>query len=93
MVSEDLENLKIKKEREPREIKEGIRKFEERRNIVIHSANMCGGIVIFIKEAYHQEITRLLSDTDTYQKLNKNPKLRYKKDLEKVVYKGLTRKI
>ena len=88
MVLKDLYDMKIKRISDPGDIKNGIRKLEERNDVVVRPADKGGAIVVQSKVAYKKEIDRQLSDNTTYLKLPGNPIIRYKDDLAKLVERG-----
>lgn len=87
-ILNDLQDLKIKRVLDPGIIKNGIKKLEARKDIVLRQADKGGAIVIQSKVDYNEELNRQLNDTDTYQILPSNPTVRYKKELAKVIQKG-----
>lgn len=88
LVLKDLQELKIKKVYNPGDIKNGIKKLEARKDIVIRQADKGGAIVIQSKVDYNDEINRQLNDETTYQKLLSNPTMRYRKELTRIIQKG-----
>uniref|UniRef100_A0A8C5MIH2 Reverse transcriptase domain-containing protein n=1 Tax=Leptobrachium leishanense TaxID=445787 RepID=A0A8C5MIH2_9ANUR len=51
----------------------GLKQLREDENVIIKPADKGGGVVILNMDQYHQEMSRLLSDLNTYQKLPGDP--------------------
>lgn len=66
-----------------------------RKDIVIRPADKGGAIVILDREAYSQEIMRILSDSDTYSLLSllMDHMSKFKQALRELVEKGLDMEI
>lgn len=47
-----------------------------------------GSIVVLDKQDYLTEMNRILSDSDTYALLRRNPNVSYKQDLSSLVTRG-----
>lgn len=60
MVSEDLEQVKVKKVSEPEYIKQGIEHLEKRIYIIMRPAAKGVGIVVWSKNQYKQEIEKIV---------------------------------
>lgn len=66
------------------------------RNCVIAGISdqpMRGGIVVLDKEAYVNEVTKILSDSDTYIPLRKGPGPDFQQELIKVVNRGFQHEV
>lgn len=92
MVISDLENMKVKKVRDPPYIKKGISSLESKKDLVIRSTDK-GGLVVISKSFYKDEMQTLLGDRNTYQILKNDPVFQYKKQLSLLVHKGLKHKL
>ena len=88
LVCKDLEDLRIKNVRDSHHIKKGIKSLELRNDIVIRPADKGGGLVVLSKTYYQEEMTRLLSDSDTYLLLRGDPMVHFKNELHSLVEKG-----
>lgn len=93
MVITDLDSLKVKKVWDPVYIKKGIQALEEKKEILIRPADKGGGILLMTKAYYKEEMKRLLGDRDTYQILKKNPARDFKNKLERLIKKGMKKKV
>lgn len=85
---QDLEKLPKKRVHSDPNIKIGLKQLCERKDLIICPADKGGGIVILDKSDYHSEMTRILSDTETYSLLPKNPTLDFKKTLIDLINTG-----
>lgn len=88
LVLTDLEELPKKNIYSDPNIKIGLTSLCQRKDLIICPADKGGGIVILDKSDYHAEMTRIISDLDTYLRLAKNPALDYKKTLADLVDTG-----
>lgn len=71
MVTEDLENVRVRKVNYPYWIRKGIESIEQNKYVVISPANKGG--VIMSKKYYQMEMERQLVDSETYYRHNENP--------------------
>eukprot|EP00079_Xenopus_tropicalis_P019827 XP_012809991.1 PREDICTED: uncharacterized protein LOC105945767 [Xenopus tropicalis] len=69
--------------------KSAIKSLAQNPNIVIRPADKGGAVVIQDYDDYRQEIVNQLSDTKTYQKLERDPTTMYKKKVDTVLQLGL----
>lgn len=60
----------------------------ERKDLIIRPVDKIGGIVVLDKKDYHVEITRILSDIETYVRLPKNPISDFKRALVDLIDMG-----
>lgn len=88
LVLKDLEDLPNKRTHSDPNIKIGLKSLCERKDLIICPTDKGGGVVILDKSDYHGEMTRILSDTETYCRLSKNPTSEYKKILVDLVDSG-----
>lgn len=75
------ENYPQKKYQSKIYIQEGIMALEERDDIIICPADKGEWTVILNKEFYHSQLTEMLTDKDTYTKLERDPTIAYRLDL------------
>lgn len=66
---------------------------EKCKGIVICPADKGGGLDVLSKEYYQSEVSRLLSDGDTYKILNKAPMLPFKDKLHLIIEDGKGQRI
>lgn len=59
VVLQDLKDLKVKKEEEPKYIKSVILKLNKRKDLVIRPADKDGGIVVLGKAQYNESIMKV----------------------------------
>lgn len=84
LVLRDLEQIVPKKDVNQRHIREGIESLEKRKDIIVRPADKGGGVILD-KGFYHQQMTEMLSDECTDNKLRKYPSLAYKDQLKRYV--------
>lgn len=65
--------------------KEALKDLKLDKTIVIKPADKGGGVVILNLEDYDGEMSRLLSDKETYLRLSGDPTTRYKRELETIL--------
>lgn len=73
---------------DPGDIKNGNKKLEARKDVIVRQADKGGAIVIQLKKAYKEELDWQLCDEETYQRLLSNPTLRYRNELANLIQKG-----
>lgn len=61
--------------------------LEKRKEIIIRPVDK-GGVVIMTKDFYHDQISEMLSDSETYRKLDRDPTSQYREELEILVDLG-----
>lgn len=93
MVSKDVDGLKVKKLTDPQYIKGGMEPLEKRKEIVIRPTDKGESLVVLSKEYYQAEINHLLSDSDSYKILNKDPMLQLKDKLLSIIADGKAQRI
>lgn len=93
MVLQDLEKLKIKKMKDPQDIRKGIKEREDNKNVVIRPADKGGAIVVLSKEYYNNELMEQLNDINTYIKLRGKPTRQYKSELQELIQRGSKKNI
>lgn len=77
LVLRDLDHITPKKNVNPRHIQEGIEMLDKRKNIILLS-----------KDFYHNQLTEMLSDGETYTKFDRDPTSQYREELETLVEPG-----
>lgn len=85
MVLRDLEQIVPKKNVNPRYIEEGIEILEKRKDIIVRPVDKGGGVVILLKEFYHNQLTEMLTNGKTYKKLERDPTVQYEEELRLLV--------
>lgn len=85
LVLKDLQTIPLKKSLNPKHIQEGIKALENRKKIIIRTADKGGGVVIMDKTYYHSQLQTILNDKITYQHLKGDPTKRYREDLHNLV--------
>ncbi|XP_041420430.1 uncharacterized protein LOC121394203 [Xenopus laevis] len=65
--------------------REAIKTLQADKDIIIRQADKGGGIVILDKTYYVDEITKQLSDTDTYVRLKGDPTVKFKQKLDTLI--------
>ena len=93
LVLRDMEKIIPKKGVNPQYIYDGIKKLEARKDVIVRPADKGGGVVILSKEFYINQITEMLSDEETYRKLDNDPTSRYNKELTALVYAGYKKNV
>lgn len=88
LVLQDVDKLPMKKVFSDPNIKIRLKQLFERKYLTIRPADKGGGIVILDKSDYHLEMTRILSDTETYSRIPNNPTSIFKKSLTDLIDTG-----
>ena len=88
LVLNDLDKLPKKRIHQDPTIQAGLQTLCAKKNIIIRPADKGGGMVILDKEAYLQEMYRLLGDNTTYIILPGDPTSKYKKALTALIKEG-----
>ena len=88
LIIRDLEHLTPKKNINPQHIMDGITSLEKRKDIIIRPADKGGGVVILKKDFYLNQLQEMLEDSDTYNKLEKDPSNQYEENLKCLVEMG-----
>ena len=85
----DLEMIEIKKAKLNKTLQEGLDSLCTNKELVIRPADKGGGIVVLDKVDYLREMHNIVDDANTYSILPCDPKLKYKRELEILVERGL----
>ena len=85
----DLESIETKKARLNKTLQEGLDSLCTNKDLVIRPADKGGGIVILDRADYLREMHNIVDDANTYSILPSDPKNRYKRELEKLVERGV----
>lgn len=93
VVLRDLEQIRVKKANLHKDLQVGLESLCHNKSLVIRPADKGGGIVILDRCDYQREMHRLVDDTETYTVLQRDPLVRYKKELESIVEVGFRRGI
>lgn len=84
----DLDRLKIKNSKMIRDLELGLDQLCKRKDLVVRPADKEGGIVVLNKSDYLHELDRILGDRATYTPLKSDPRIKYRKELERIVDHG-----
>lgn len=89
VVLKDLEGIKVSKVRMQKDLENGLESLCSNKSLIIRPADKGEGIVILDRSDHLKEMHRIVEDTETYTLLNRDPIVRYKRDLEAIVDQGL----
>lgn len=88
MVEQDIEDIYIHPIRGNKQIQQGRKELEKKKDIIIRLADKGGGIVVLDNKEYKKELNRLIEDKETYNELKGNPGNKLKVMLIKIVKKA-----
>lgn len=85
MMLRDLDQIKVKIVKMQRDLEMGLDSLCKNKALIIRPADKVGGIVILDRCDYLAEMYRIVGDCGTYTPLNRDPVVKYKKELEGII--------